>query len=305
MLVGLEIPRWLNEDIGPDLLLADEYWQREIQDGRQSRGMLDLLRRLGEVAAMGGEVEVRGFDDVVMVFQDEPVPEHTRDELMARNVLRYPGETAYDFVLVLVGNFHARRSSSPEPSMATLLPERETLTVDVQFLRGDAWNCIGRKCGTHALPGREGTGPLLRLNGISSGPYDAMIVLPKATSSPPAVGGGAGTERRAKPNADEPCCRTITVTVSTPGATPEEVHQSFVTPLERQLRFVDGIEAITSTAVEGSGKVEIHVYPAADAAKAVGAAVRHVKSILDPAATIKLTEHSNWQATLANIAFLL
>ena len=73
--------------------------------------------------------------------------------------------------------------------------------------------------------------------------------------TPAAVGEHTGAERRAKPNADEPCCRTITVTVSMPGATPEEVHQSFVIPLERQLRFVDGIEAITSTAVEGSGKV--------------------------------------------------
>ncbi len=74
MLIGLEIPRWLNEDIGafvdgrigPDLLLVDEYWQREIQDGRQSRGMLDLLRRLGEVVAMDRKVETRGFDDAEM-----------------------------------------------------------------------------------------------------------------------------------------------------------------------------------------------------------------------------------------------
>ena len=211
VLVGLEIPRWLNEDIGafvdgrigPDLLLADEYWRTAIRDGRQSRGMLNLLRRLGEVAAMGREVETRGFDDAVMVFEGERAPEHTRDELMARNLLRYRGEVAYDFVLVLVGNLHARRTSSPGPSMATLLPERETLTVDIQFLRGDAWNCRGRKCGTHALPSREETGPLLRLNGISSGPYDAMIVLPEATASPPAVGERTGAEPRAKPYADE------------------------------------------------------------------------------------------------------
>ncbi len=106
VLVGLEIPRWLNGDIGafvdgrigPDLLLADEYWQREIQDGRQSRGMLGLLRRLGEVAAMGREVEIRGFDDAEMFFEGERSPEHTRDELMARNVLRYRGEIAHDFM---------------------------------------------------------------------------------------------------------------------------------------------------------------------------------------------------------------
>ena len=211
VLVGLEIPRWLNEDIvafvdgriGSEVLLADEYWQREIQDGRQSRGMLDLLRRLGEVAAMDRKVETRGFDDAEMFFEGERAPEHTRDELMARNVLRYRGEIAHDFVLVLVGNFHARRSSSPEPSMATLLPERETLTVDVQFLGGDAWNCRGRKCGTHALPSREGTSPLLRLNWISSGPYDATIMLPEATASPPAVGERTGAESHAKPYADE------------------------------------------------------------------------------------------------------
>ena len=206
VLVGLEIPRWLNGDIGafvdgrigPDLLLADEYWQRAVQDGRQSRGMLGLLRRLGEVAAMGREVETRGFDDAEMFFEGEPAPEHTRDELMARNVLRYRGEIAHDFVLVLAGKFHAGRFSSPEPSMATLLPKRETLTVDIQFLRGDAWNCRGRKCGIHAFPSREGTSPLLRLNGTSSGPFDATIMLAEASASPPAVGERGG-EAGAKP----------------------------------------------------------------------------------------------------------
>ena len=83
--------------------------------------------------------------------------------------------------------------------MATLLPKRETLTVDIQFLRGDAWNCRGHKCGIHALPSREGTRPLLRLNGTPSGPYDATIVLPEGTASPPAVGERTGAERRVKP----------------------------------------------------------------------------------------------------------
>ena len=122
---------------------------------------------------------------------------------MARNVLRYRGEIAHDFVLVLAGKFHAGRISSSGPSMATLLPERETLTVDIQFLRGDAWNCRGRKCGIHAFPSREGTSPLLRLNGTSSGPFDAAIVLPEATASPPAVGERTGAESHAKPYADE------------------------------------------------------------------------------------------------------
>ena len=211
VLVGLEIPRWLNEDIvafvdgriGSEVLLVAEYWQTAIQDGRQSRAMLHLLRRLGEVAAMDREVETRGFDDAEMFFEGERAPEHTRDELMARNVLRYRGEIAHDFVLVLAGKFHAGRFSSPEPSMATLLPKRETLTVDIQFLRGDAWNCRGRKCGIHAFPSREGTSPLLRLNGTSSGPFDATIMLAEASASPPAVGERAGAKSHAKPYADE------------------------------------------------------------------------------------------------------
>lgn len=303
VLVGLEVPRWLTEDIeafvdgevGSQALLADEYWQSAIQDGRQSRGMLNLLRRIGEVAATGRQVVARGFDDAVMVFEGEPPPEHTRDELMARNVLRYRSESASDFVLVLVGNHHARRSSSPGPSMATLLPESETLTVDVRFLRGDAWNCRDRKCGVHALPSRDRTSPLLRLKTISSGPYAATIVLPEATASPPAAGESAAS--RATPHLDEHRCGTITVGVSMPGAAPKVVEQHFVIPLERQLRFADGVEAMTSRTGEGFGQVEIHLYPDADASKAVGAAVRRVQSVLDPATMIELTEHAKCAAS--------
>ena len=202
VLVGLELPYWLNETIaafvdgriGEEALLVDDYWRTPIQDGRQSRAMLNLLRRLGEVAGIGRGIVVKGFDDAIVVFEGEREPKHTRDELMTRHVVRYRSETAHDFALVVVGNSHAQRSSLPEPTLGNLLPKDETLTINVQSLRGNAGNCRGRKCGTHAFPNQDVAEPVLRLNRVSYGPYDARIVLREGTASLPAVSEETGAQ---------------------------------------------------------------------------------------------------------------
>ena len=51
----------------------------------------------------------------------------------------------------------------------------------------------------------------------------------------------------------------VSVSVSYPGATAEEVEHFVVRPLENALRSVDGVEEITSRATQGSGTVEAHL----------------------------------------------
>lgn len=51
----------------------------------------------------------------------------------------------------------------------------------------------------------------------------------------------------------------ITVSMSYPGATPEEVEQGIVLPIENAIREVDGLYKITSRASEGSGSVSAEI----------------------------------------------
>jgi len=50
---------------------------------------------------------------------------------------------------------------------------------------------------------------------------------------------------------------TVVVSVAYPGASPEEVEQGVVLPIEEAIQSVDGIEEITSVANEGSGAVTV------------------------------------------------
>lgn len=61
----------------------------------------------------------------------------------------------------------------------------------------------------------------------------------------------------------------IRVSVSYPGATPEEVEESVVRKIEEQLKAVDDIRRITSTAAEGHGSVLAELRLGTDAAQAL------------------------------------
>lgn len=58
------------------------------------------------------------------------------------------------------------------------------------------------------------------------------------------------------PNAD---LDTITVSVSYPGASPEEVEEGIILPVEEALQSLDGITEIASFAYEGSGRVRAEI----------------------------------------------
>ncbi|WP_269540620.1 efflux RND transporter permease subunit [Cerasicoccus fimbriatus] len=56
----------------------------------------------------------------------------------------------------------------------------------------------------------------------------------------------------------------VNVSVSYPGAAPEEVEQSIVLPVEEAVEGLDGVKEVTSTANEGSGTVTIELAEGAD-----------------------------------------
>ena len=60
----------------------------------------------------------------------------------------------------------------------------------------------------------------------------------------------------------------VNVSVSYPGAAPEEVEQGIILPIEEAIRGVQGIREITSTAREGSGTVSMELVTGVDRIKA-------------------------------------
>ncbi len=76
----------------------------------------------------------------------------------------------------------------------------------------------------------------------------------------------------------------VNVSVSYPGAAPEEVEQGILRPVESAIRGISGIREITSTAREGSGSVQIELVTGTDRMKAfqdIDQAVNRIRTFPD------------------------
>ncbi|HPS52149.1 MAG TPA: efflux RND transporter permease subunit, partial [Phycisphaerae bacterium] len=59
----------------------------------------------------------------------------------------------------------------------------------------------------------------------------------------------------------------VRVTVSYPGASPDEVRKSIVEAIENVVMGIDGVDEVTSSAEEGSATVDVEVLEGADVQK--------------------------------------
>ena len=200
ILMALEILDLLNGEladfvagtIGVDQFLAGEvFWNRPVerQDGRSSRAVLGLLQDVREYRNRGLTIDPRGIDSVVRSARE-------REASMALNLRTLVDNLPYDYVVVLTGRRHARRTPrflgvGPR-SMASYFRRGELFLVHVSFRGGSSWHCPQRGvCGVHDLPAVSNGGPLNRVNplppsGRRARRFDAEIVLSSATPSPPA-----------------------------------------------------------------------------------------------------------------------
>ena len=71
----------------------------------------------------------------------------------------------------------------------------------------------------------------------------------------------------------------ISVKVSWPGASAEDVESSIIDALEPQLRFLDGVDGIDAVAREGAAGINIEFIPATDMQKALGDVQQAVDSV--------------------------
>ena len=71
----------------------------------------------------------------------------------------------------------------------------------------------------------------------------------------------------------------VSVRVSWPGASATDIEDSIIDALEPQLRFLDGVDKITSVAREGVASINVGFVPATDMQKALADAQQAVDSI--------------------------
>jgi hypothetical protein len=173
-------------------LLAGRHWREPVHDGRDSEAMYTLIDQMRQLRA-------RHLPVTVMAFDHGSADMDTRNRRMAQalrtRLTREPGAT----VLVLTGNVHAMTRRPPwdlfdkgkriEPPMTAgrYLADLGPLSIDVEGASGAYWACVAGGCRVQRIEGRAPQRePLLEHHGSDSA-WDAALVLPHFTPSPPAI----------------------------------------------------------------------------------------------------------------------
>jgi hypothetical protein len=172
--LAVEMPPEAVADVyGPPV--DDTFWDQRYPDGRASIATRNLLLGLRGLR-LSGAVEVIGFEP-----SDRSEP-HSRTEAAGGIMTRRRPE---DTLIVLVGNYHARRKLDPTED-ATLTSELgDVVNVKIaNSLPGEAWACMP-DCGVHRVGGSSGNLPL-GLNPVSpANRFDFFWVVDRYTPSEP------------------------------------------------------------------------------------------------------------------------
>jgi hypothetical protein len=179
-------------------LLSSPFWIRSMQDGRTSRGMLDLLYSVRQQIRGGAQIRVVAFDSPPAAALSGTSAFNARDEAMAdclRHELSNLG--ADEIPVIFTGNVHARKTKGLQalnapPGMENAEPlgyrlrDLGFLYMNIDYRGGSAWTCAAR-CGVLEV-GEPGTGVSSFSIAPSASPaYDVQYSVGALTASPPAA----------------------------------------------------------------------------------------------------------------------
>jgi len=172
VVVALELPGSASNDVDAFLespgepadraaLLAGPTWQRDYQDGRTSRAMVELLDGIRRMRRAGQSVRV-------LLFDAQPAGGgQARERAMAANLAASIAASREAFHVVLTGNLHSRittgggRSRDYEPMgylLSRTIDAKRLTSLEVSHAGGSAWICAP-DCGAAALRGGGENGP--------------------------------------------------------------------------------------------------------------------------------------------------
>lgn len=122
------------------------------KDGVASQAMFELVVRAHELSKRGFAIDIVAFNGGRDVAQREKwahLPSQGPHEAaQAENIFAAGSAKAYDRVLVLVGNYHARKqllnigAGEFEPMAMRLSQLGKTISLDMRYAYGSMWNCL-------------------------------------------------------------------------------------------------------------------------------------------------------------------
>ncbi|MBJ7439002.1 MAG: hypothetical protein JHD35_08275 [Sphingopyxis sp.] len=140
------------------------------RDGTKSVAMLEMLSRLHRLKEYGARLSVVAFngarDDAQASRLKTLSSAAGHEEAQAENIIDAANADNFDYVLVLVGNAHARkkeidRFGDQYRPMAMLLERAgKTVSLNMAWSSGTAWNCI-LKAGVRPPPKKPVTTDML------------------------------------------------------------------------------------------------------------------------------------------------
>lgn len=187
------------------------------KDGVASEAMFVMLVRLHALKERGLPIGVVAFNGI----KDEDQSKRFADLLgqgpheaaQAENIARAAALADYDRVLVLVGNFHARkdrierRGAQFDPMAKRLAQHGKTVSLDMRYAEGSSWTCVMKSglkvepgkpvtadsldCGSHPTKGSPDLrrDPFIELDPVSTdgpnGKYDGFFWVGAISGSPP------------------------------------------------------------------------------------------------------------------------
>ncbi|RYZ36267.1 MAG: hypothetical protein EOO71_32400 [Myxococcaceae bacterium] len=188
---------WLAKEDGASWDFTDSaFWRREVQDGRSSEAMKQLLERARDWRHAGLPLRVVAFD----------TGGKERDTTMAEHLRQARSEAPRDTFIVLVGNLHARRDvgapwnkSLEFMTHRLLATEPGLVSLDLAYPGGSAWICRGMTadtCGEKPLRGTSVDRPpgiSLQKDADDPDGYDGTYSVGTLSASPPALGASTAT----------------------------------------------------------------------------------------------------------------
>jgi len=159
VLLGIEFDATRNAQLQAVWRLSDAEFRKQLPavgwvgrtDGVASRAMFDLLVRLHALKDEGAGVDIVAFngarDHAQQVRFEKLAGQGPHEAAQAENIADAARASSHDIVLVLVGNFHARRrpvgegAEQFEPMAARLAPSGKVISLQFRQAGGTAWNC--------------------------------------------------------------------------------------------------------------------------------------------------------------------
>ncbi|WP_194954263.1 hypothetical protein [Sphingopyxis solisilvae] len=195
--------------------LGDIGWTGR-QDGVASQAMFAMLVGLHGLKEKGLPIGIVAFNGDRDAAQSQRFADLAgqgpHEAAQAENIVHAAQRANYDRVLILVGNFHARKRTVDwggarfDPMAARLNRYDNTLALNMRYAAGTSWNCVrkaaaavddgkpltdeGLDCGIHQIRGSAdlGRSPFVELvatENRAADDYDGFFWVGPVTGSPP------------------------------------------------------------------------------------------------------------------------